>query len=124
MRSGLRRMKVLRETKNTVTRGFAQPGYVPPKNHAKVWLSDKGAYPIMFIIGSAATMMTVFLGRMVMKAPQLTWDKERRGMTIDEGTHETAPNAEAYFNHPIRRFGQKRYHYFLTHTKADEAEDK
>eukprot|EP00467_Chlorarachnion_reptans_P025093 CAMPEP_0114493742 /NCGR_PEP_ID=MMETSP0109-20121206/4269_1 /TAXON_ID=29199 /ORGANISM="Chlorarachnion reptans, Strain CCCM449" /LENGTH=121 /DNA_ID=CAMNT_0001670709 /DNA_START=93 /DNA_END=458 /DNA_ORIENTATION=+ len=93
--------------------------YIPPTDQKKVWLSDAGAYPIMIIIGCAATLGTFALARMTTKAPQLTWDKERRSMQISEGSHEEAVHAENYFDHPVRRFGKRRYQELLTHKKPE-----
>eukprot|EP00469_Lotharella_globosa_P012706 CAMPEP_0167790276 /NCGR_PEP_ID=MMETSP0111_2-20121227/11212_1 /TAXON_ID=91324 /ORGANISM="Lotharella globosa, Strain CCCM811" /LENGTH=120 /DNA_ID=CAMNT_0007682659 /DNA_START=102 /DNA_END=464 /DNA_ORIENTATION=- len=93
--------------------------YVDPKKHAKVWLSDAGAYPIIGIITCAATMASFATVRTFSKAPQLTWDKDRRAMGIEEGTHEQQAEVAKYYDHPIRRYGQRRYNYLLTHKKEE-----
>mmetsp|Transcript_39007 Transcript_39007/g.62495 ORF Transcript_39007/g.62495 Transcript_39007/m.62495 type:complete len:125 (-) Transcript_39007:37-411(-) len=108
----------LRPTINPLRRAMGTGGnYVPPREHRKVWMSDAGAYPIILIISGAATMATLASIRVFSQAPQLTWNKERRAMTIEEGTHEDTENVKKYYDHPLRRFGKARYEELRTHQK-------
>eukprot|EP00465_Bigelowiella_longifila_P015844 CAMPEP_0185266150 /NCGR_PEP_ID=MMETSP1359-20130426/30096_1 /TAXON_ID=552665 /ORGANISM="Bigelowiella longifila, Strain CCMP242" /LENGTH=124 /DNA_ID=CAMNT_0027855819 /DNA_START=98 /DNA_END=472 /DNA_ORIENTATION=+ len=115
LRSAINR---LHRTINPLRRAMGTGGkYVPPREHKKVWMSDAGAYPIILIISGAATFATFASIRIFSQAPQLTWNKERRAMTIEEGTHENPENVSKYYNHPLRRFGKARYEELRTHEK-------
>ncbi|GAB5365304.1 hypothetical protein AAMO2058_001046200 [Amorphochlora amoebiformis] len=102
---------IARPAVRPVARKFGH--YIPPGDTRAVWLSDKGAYPIIMVISCAATLMLGGLYRLTTQAPQLTWIKERRGMPISEGTHESVENAKSYYNNPLRRIGKRRYKELL-----------
>mmetsp|Transcript_15987 Transcript_15987/g.22435 ORF Transcript_15987/g.22435 Transcript_15987/m.22435 type:complete len:96 (-) Transcript_15987:400-687(-) len=81
--------------------------YQNPKNYSAIWLGDTATYPLLVVVGFGGALTTYFVGRMFTQAPHITWSKQRRMESINEGSQREAETTN-YYNHALRRLGKAK----------------